>query len=232
LGIRLGHAPQIDEDNFIGRESELEQLQSWLAPQTGRQNVVALSGLGGMGKTQLSIHIIRRSGSRYSSVFWLNAKEENILKAGLAALAAEVMETPASSTVADVHEEERLVQQARQWLSQRGNDTWLVVYDNYDDPCLPGMDSLTGYDIRRYFPPRAQGSILITTRSSQLPFGKHLRLKKLEKIEQSLAILATRSGRKVDGGKIESANKEMIANLSAFKIHPQCSSHDVSMDCR
>jgi hypothetical protein len=65
------------------------------------------------------------------------------------------------------------------------------------------MDSLTGYDIRRYFPARAQGSILITTRSPRLSFAKQLRLKKLEKIEQSLAILAARSGRNVTGGETD-----------------------------
>ncbi len=32
FGIRLGFAPQIDEDNFIGRDDELKQLQTWLAP--------------------------------------------------------------------------------------------------------------------------------------------------------------------------------------------------------
>ena len=201
FGVRLGHAPQIDEDNFIGRESELKQLQSWLTPQIERQNVVLLSGLGGMGKTQLSIHLIRQSRSQYSSVFWLNAKNENTLRAGLVTLAVEVMDTP-TFTVTDVHKEEQLVQQARQWLSQRGNDKWLIVYDNYDDPRLPGMDSLTGYDIRIYFPARAQGSILITTRSPRLPFGKQLRLQKLEKIEQSLATLSIGSGREVSGGKV------------------------------
>lgn len=164
FGIRLGRAPQFDEDNFIGRVGELEQLQSWLTLRFGQQNVVTLSGLGGMGKTQLSIHMIRQSGRQYSSVFWLDAKDENTLKAGLAALAGVVAETATSSTVTDVHEEERLVQQVRQWLSQRGNDKWLIVYDNCDDLRLPGMDSLTGYDIRSYFPARAQGSILITTR--------------------------------------------------------------------
>ena len=75
----------------------------------------------------------------------------------------EVAETPTSSTLINAYEEERLVQQARQWLSQRGNDKWLIVYDNYDDPRLPGMDSSTGYDIRTYLPHRSQGSILITT---------------------------------------------------------------------
>ncbi|KAL9101256.1 MAG: hypothetical protein Q9163_003470 [Psora crenata] len=199
FGVRLRNAPQIDEDHFIGRDRELEQLQTWLTPSPGRQNIVALYGMGGMGKTQLGIHMIRRSGSRYSLVYWLNAKDENTLKAGLAALAIEITEISASSTLTDAHEEERLVQQARQWLSQQGNDKWLIVYDNYDNPRLAGIDSATGYDIRTYFPSRAQGSILITTRSPRLAFAKQLPVTKLQDIDQSLAILATRSGRKVDG---------------------------------
>lgn len=208
FGVRLRDAPQIDEDYFIGRDHELEQLQTWLTPCPGRQNVVALCGMGGMGKTQLSIHMIRRSASRYSSVYWLNAKDEDTLKAGLAVLAMEVTETSASSTLTDAHKEEQLVQQARQWLSQPGNDKWLIVYDNYDNPPLPGTDSTTGYDIRAYFPSRAQGSILITTRSPRLAFAKQLRVTKLQKIGQSLAILATRSGRKVDGGGRKTIDKE------------------------
>ena len=116
--------------------------------------------------------MIRRIGSQYSLVYWLNTKDENTLKAGLAVLAVEVAETPVSSTLTDVHEEERLVHQARQWLSQADNNRWLIVYDNYDDPRLPGMDSATGYDIRKYFPLRAQGSTLITTRSQRLPFRR------------------------------------------------------------
>ena len=133
-------------------------------------------------------------------VYWLNAKDENTLKAGLGVLAREVTEISAFSTLIDAHKEERLVQQARQWLSQQGNDKWLIVYDNYDDPRLPGMDSETGYDIRAYFPSRLQGSILITTRSPRLTFAKQLPVTKLRDIGQSLAILATRSGRDVNGG--------------------------------
>lgn len=68
-GVRLRDAPQIDEDHFIGRDHELEQLQTWLTPRPGRQNVVALCEMGGIGKTQLSIHMIKRSASRYSSVY-------------------------------------------------------------------------------------------------------------------------------------------------------------------
>ncbi len=114
FGVRLRDAPQIDEDHFVGRDHELEQLQTWLTPRPGRQSVVALHGMGGMGKTQLSIHMIRRSGSRYSSVYWLNAKDENTLKAGLAVLAMEVTEASASPTLTGAHKKELLVQHARQ----------------------------------------------------------------------------------------------------------------------
>lgn len=207
-GVRLRDAPQIDEDHFIGRDHELEQLQTWLTPRPGRRNVVALCGMGGMGKTQLSIHMIKRSESRYSSVYWLNAKDEDTLKAGLAVLAMEVAQISASSTLTDAHNEEQLVKKARQWLSQQGNDKWLIVYDNYDNPRLQGIDSATGYDIRAYFPDREQGSILITTRSPQLTFAKQFRIKKLQDVGLSLGILATRSGRKVDGGERKTADKE------------------------
>jgi hypothetical protein len=115
-----GQRPQIDEEDFVGRETELEQLQTWL---------------GGMGKTQLSIHFARRSIDTYTSIFWLNAQDESILKAGLAGLAAQVIGEQKSAT--DSHEEERMVQQVRQWFSQPDNDGWLVLYDNYDNPLVP-----------------------------------------------------------------------------------------------
>jgi hypothetical protein len=154
-----------------------------------------------MGKTQLSIRFAKRFGETYSSVFWLNAKDENTLKAELAALAAQVMENHISSSGTDPQEEEQMVQQARQWLSQPDNNKWLVIYDNYDDPRLPGINSSTGYEIRDYFSHRAHGSILITTRSPRLIYAKQLRLNKFDDVSQSLTILARRSGRTTERGE-------------------------------
>jgi hypothetical protein len=185
----------------VGRDSELKQLQTWLTPRPKCQNVVALCGLGGIGKTQLSIQFAKRFGETYSSVFWLNAKSENKLKSELAALTAQVMENHTSLSGTNPQEEERMVQQARQWLSRPDNNNWLVIFDNYDDPRLPGINSSTAYDIRDFFPHRTHGSILITTRSPRLTYAKQLRLNKFDDVNQSLAILARRSGRTTEGGE-------------------------------
>jgi hypothetical protein len=176
-------------------------LRTWLAPHPNRQNVVALCGLGGIGKTQLSIQFATRFGEAYSFVFWFNAKDENTMKASLVTLARQLVDNHTSSSVTNPQEEDRVANQALQWLSQAANNRWLLVYDNYDDPHLPGNPSSTGYDIRKFFPHRTHGSILITTRSPRITFAKQLPLRKLDNIEQSLKLLAVRSGREVDGGK-------------------------------
>ena len=221
LGIWFCDAPRIDEDHFIDRDHELEQLQTWLTSCPGRQSVVTLYEMREVSKTQLSIHMIRWSGSRYSSVYWLNVKDENTLKTELAVLALKVTEIPAFFSLTDAHKEEWLMQQAWQWLSQQSNDRWLIIYNNYDNPCLPGIDSATGYDVCTYFSSWAHDSILIMTRSSWLTFAKQLQVTKLQDISQSLAILATRSGRKVDGGGRKNIDKEKWLRWLTFLLFPR-----------
>ena len=203
FGVCLGRAPQIAADAFIGRTNELQQLDDWLSPKShpDRQRIMSIVGMGGMGKTQLSLAHVRDCADDYSSVFWVNAKDEASLRQSMAALSAVVFPESAGPAAPSANYEKLKIDRVRRWLSEPGNDQWLLIFDNYDDPCLPGMSSSTGYDVRAYFPPRAQGSILITTRSPLLLFAKQLPLKKLDDVEQSLAILAAGSGRTVDGGK-------------------------------
>ena len=105
------------------------------------------------------------------------------------------------SSVHDSHVEDRMVQEVRQWFSLPDNDGWLVIYDNYDNPHVPRVTTTTTYDIRDYFPHRGHGSILITTRSPRLGYAKQLALKKLDNLDQSLSILAIRSGRETTKGE-------------------------------
>ena len=119
LGLHLENAPQIDEQLFIGREDELAHLHEWLSPSTERQNVVAISGLGGMGKTQLGLHFARQHHQRYSAVIWLNASSEVTLKAAYVSLAQRIRRhnkhrEAGQSEVAEQLKEEQAVQLVRQ----------------------------------------------------------------------------------------------------------------------
>jgi hypothetical protein len=200
--MSLRGAPQIHDDIFVGREPEIARLEKWLLPTPTKQNIVVLYGLGGMGKTQLSIHFAKQFHKRYSSVIWLNAKDEITLRAGLKELASRILAEMDREASGSQLEEDQAVVLSRRWLSEPDNKKWLVIFDNYDDPCVPGIRSSTGYDIRQFFPDRDQGSILITTRSSRINFGwQKIPLRKIEDLEQNLAILANVSGRETKGGK-------------------------------
>ena len=203
LGVNLGKAPQIDADAFIGRRRELEQLQELLPPKKHphRQCVVCVSGMGGVGKTQLGLAHVRECGQEYSTVFWVNAQDETSLRQSMADLWTVIDRQSAPHTTLNKDEEQIRVEQVRRWLSEPDSDRWLVIFDNYDDPDLPGIRSPSGYDIRRFFPHRSQGSVAITTRSTRLTFGKSVKVRKLEDVQTGVAILSQRSGRDLSQGE-------------------------------
>ena len=79
FGVCLGQAPQIAPDAFIGRTDELQQLQDWLLPKRhpNQQRIVSIVGMGGIGKTQLSLAHVRNCADKYSSSFWVKRKGQN-----------------------------------------------------------------------------------------------------------------------------------------------------------
>lgn len=209
FGLCLGHVPYIEPDAFKGRATELEQLQNWLLPAKDPQQqcIVSITGLGGMGKTQLSIAYARQCANFYSSVFWVSAKDEATLRQELANLSTIIFQSSGYTPAGSEDDEKRQLEQVRRWLSESDNGQWLLIFDNYDDPRLPGIGSKTGYDIRPYFPIRSHGSILITTRSTKLAFSRQLPLGKLKDLSTSVSILSQRSGRDLFEGKMPNLNK-------------------------
>jgi hypothetical protein len=53
----------------------------------------------------------------------------------------------------------------------------------------------TALDIRKFLPESYQGSIIITTRSSQVKIGHCIKIKKLQNVRDSLEILSNTSSR-------------------------------------
>ena len=197
VAFALSDIPEVE--HFVAREEELEEIHRALGGDGSRRTVV-LHGLGGIGKTQLTIAYAMRHKSSYSAIFWLNIKDEDSLKRSFAKIARQVLrEHPSASWLSSVNTSEHLdevIDAVKAWLSLRNNTRWLMIYDNYDNPKLPGSTDPTAVDIRRFLPESYQGSVIVTTRSSQVNIGHQIQIRKLENISDSLDILSNTSRRK------------------------------------
>jgi hypothetical protein len=185
-------------DHFVGRSEELDAIHRELGHDGSRRTAV-VHGLGGMGKTQLALAHAQRHKTEYSAVFWVNSKDVDTLKQGYAAAARRIYRDHPSlvhlKAIAEGSDLDEAAEAVKRWLSSAGNDQWLVIFDNYDTPKLPGHDEPGTFDIRSFLPEADQGAVLITTRSSQLQVGRPVAVKKLRDIEHSLEILSQTSRR-------------------------------------
>jgi hypothetical protein len=46
----------------------------------------------------------------------------------------------------------KVVDAVKAWLSLPKNTQWLLVYNNYDNPKIPGNKDDTAIDVRKFFP--------------------------------------------------------------------------------
>jgi hypothetical protein len=166
----------------------------------GSRHTIVLHGLGGIGKTQLTVAYAKRYKDSYSAVFWLNIKDKDSLKQSFAKVAKQILrQHPLASHLSSVDVKENLdkvIDAIKAWLSLPNNTWWLIIYNNYDNPKLLDNADPAAVDIRKFLPKSYQGSVIITTRSSQVEIGHLIQIRKLENIHDSLKILSNTSRQK------------------------------------
>jgi hypothetical protein len=117
-------------NDFIGRESQLEKMQSYFSNQGAKQpRTLILQALGGQGKSQIALEYCRRSQSTYREIFWVNGNSEITVIQSFESLAAELSEG-SMSVSGDAETKIRFVKSVLDQWEER----WLLVFDNYDDP--------------------------------------------------------------------------------------------------
>ena len=134
-------------DLFVGRAHELDRLDSALAAP-GSAVVLAVHGLGGIGKSTLVAHWAATRGYGYYPIRWIVAETTANIQQGLAELASDL--EPA--LVGRPTEE-----QARwglQWLATHRD--WLLILDNVYRPA----------DVEPLLARASGGRFLITSRSA------------------------------------------------------------------
>ncbi|WP_165939927.1 DUF7779 domain-containing protein [Saccharopolyspora aridisoli] len=129
---------------FIGRDAVFERIEAEL--RDGPVAVVAMHGLGGMGKSAIALELAYRGheSGRYSIAWWIHAETESTLVEDISELAPIL-----GLSVSD--DQDQTVKEVRAALRNR-ND-WLIVFDNVADP-----------DAVRPWLPGGSGATLITSR--------------------------------------------------------------------
>jgi tetratricopeptide (TPR) repeat protein len=196
VAFSLSNVPNIE--HFVARDKELAEIHTTLRGYGSRRTVV-LHGLGGIGKTQLTVAYAKRHKDKYSAIFWLNIRDEDSLKQSFVKVARQILrEHPSASRLSSIDIKENLdemIDAVKGWLSLPNNTRWLMIYDNYDNPKIAGNADPAAVDIQNFFPESHQGSIIITTRSSQVRIGHFIQIRKLSDVRDSLEILSNVSRR-------------------------------------
>ncbi|KAJ7703743.1 P-loop containing nucleoside triphosphate hydrolase protein, partial [Mycena rosella] len=121
------------------------KIHQYFNKEAGKQHIFLLHGLGGAGKTQISLRFIEESVSFFTDIFLIDTSTVTTIETGFKNVAT-------TKGVGDS------AQEALQWLKSKP-DAWLLLFDNADDPKV---------DLNKYFPHCNHGNILITSRNPGL----------------------------------------------------------------
>jgi len=135
---------------FTGREDVLARLHQALhaGKTTALTQRQAISGLGGIGKTQTAVEYAYRYQSEYQVIAWVKAELEETLTTEFSTL-ARLLHLP----IMQEQDQTFIIESVKRWFHEHSG--WLLIFDNADDLLM----------VRKFLPSSEKGHILLTTRS-------------------------------------------------------------------
>ena len=181
---------------FTGREDILTALHTLLTSnQTAAlTQAQAISGLGGIGKTQTAIEYAYRFREHYQAVLWATASTRDTLIADVVRLAAHLNLPERFEQDQDI-----VVRAVKRWLGL--HQGWLLILDNVDDLAL----------IADILPGQGAGHVLLTTRLQAVGSLAHsIEVEKMG-LEEGVMFLLRRTKQLAPGQLFQSSAQSSLA---------------------
>ncbi len=184
---------------FTGRETLLKELHDRLTSTKAAALTQAISGLGGIGKTQTALEYAYRYREEYRFVLWVSAASRDSLISDFVKVAT-LLKLPEK----DEQDQNMVVLAVKRWLTEHGD--WLLVLDNADDLEM----------VAEFLPMENQGHIILTTRAQYT--GKVARSLELEKmdLEEGILLLLRCANMLRPDAPLAQASREDRANAEAI----------------
>ncbi|KAI9694917.1 MAG: hypothetical protein M1822_000534 [Bathelium mastoideum] len=160
----------IRNDRFFGRTEILETIQDTLEVRPSASTFarsatsgIVLHGLGGCGKSSVAREYMYQRINDYKVILWLYADTREKLDTQFITLSRLLGGESGSA--------DYCVQWVKHWISHL-DCSWLIIYDNADDPNI----------LRAYWPTATHGSIILTSRNPHC--GKEVSVKQAVQVKE------------------------------------------------
>ncbi len=158
---------------FTDREDILTHLHTTFTKGKSVILVQAISGLGGIGKTQIAVEYAYRHREEYKVILWAKAESPEILASDFMGI-AELLNLPEKN----VPDQKHIINAVKHWL--QNNTKWLLILDNAEDLAM----------VRDYLPSVGDGHILLTTRTQVMGrLARYTEVSKMKDEEGALFLL-------------------------------------------
>jgi nucleoside phosphorylase/tetratricopeptide (TPR) repeat protein len=146
---------------FVGRQDEITELEGLITMGDGPRRV-AITGLGGVGKTQVALELAHRirDQDRECSVFWVPCTSHAMIEQTFSSIAQTLGLHDTKAAEAK--------EQIKIYLNSKRAGKWLLIFDNADDTEMWLATSHTAPALEDFLPESEQGRILFTTRNRKL----------------------------------------------------------------
>src|SRR6266487_2344504 len=170
---RLYNVPFERNPYFTGRNNLLEHLHDQLITRKPVALRQAISGIGGVGKTQAALEYTYRYRGSYHDILWAGADSLETFTSSYVKL-AELLHLREKG----LQDQNVIIGAVKRWLST--HEGWLLILDNIEDLSL----------VSRFVPSGRQGAILLTTQMQVTePVAQSIEIDCMKESEGALFLL-------------------------------------------